>query len=508
MNTKFLDSYSVPCDAEQGFAGSGIMTCTGQDEWTLVGCKLGCPASAVPASAPAGYGALPSVAAITEANHKYPMTCLTGYKVTEPALACGDGDKVFTISGCDVIQCDANTGTAGTAGACTCAAGYEGTVTYVDGAAVGCSACASGSWSTAGGSCAPIACTEGYTGAAGACTCASGFYGSVLFVEGVPTGCVGKACEGTAYTGSAGLCTCAGGHEGTVVFPSSSSGALSGCSACPSATSSWAEPGNGNTCATIACTSTGYTGSSSACTCATGYSGTVTYTQGQLGGCVAVECSGAGVTGTAGACTCDAGYEGSVTYSGATASGCTQCASGKWSAAGDASCSAIACDATGYSGIAGACTCNTAAYYSGSVTYTDGALGGCVLTECGDTNSLANFAQWIQQGVGAAAGVDLSAFDVDWGIVAQMYVADVYVIASGASSVTSTRSVTCKSGFSGNPPPIKCQSSGKWDLVFDNLQSLSICVEDSQANMEYDGAATNAVSVGVIAATVATLFLA
>ena len=59
--------------------------------------------------------------------------------------------------------------------------------------------------------------------------------------------------------------------------------APTGCTACT--TGYWSIEGNGNTCYAISCSSTGYTGTSGSCTCASGYYGSVSYVSGSLNGC-------------------------------------------------------------------------------------------------------------------------------------------------------------------------------------------------------------------------------
>ena len=73
----------------------------------------------------------------------------------------------------------------------------------------------------------------------------------------------------------------------------------------------------------------------------------------------ASDCGATGYTGTAGECTCVAGYEGTVVYDSTQLllSGCTACAAGEWSA-DDSFCVPSDCFATGYTGVAGSCTCD------------------------------------------------------------------------------------------------------------------------------------------------------
>ena len=92
------------------------------------------------------------------------------------------------------------------------------------------------------------------------------------------------------------------------------------CTNCQSGT--WSTTTNATSCTAISCTAAGYTGTSGACKCASGYSGTVTYTGGVLGGCAAIPCTTLGYTGTAGSCTCASGYSGTVTYTGGVLGGC------------------------------------------------------------------------------------------------------------------------------------------------------------------------------------------
>ncbi len=76
-------------------------------------------------------------------------------------------------------------------------------------------------------SCSKIPCTSsGYTGNAGACSCASGFTGTVSYSGGAPRGCVAVGCSSTGYAGNAGACNCASGYSGSVIY---TKGVLGGC---------------------------------------------------------------------------------------------------------------------------------------------------------------------------------------------------------------------------------------------------------------------------------------
>jgi hypothetical protein len=492
MNTKYLDSYVVECDHAAGYPGMGLMVCTGQDEWTLTECEPGCPVAAKP-DQPAGYGSWPSAFDdLTHAGTKFTLTCQAGFSASDPALTCGT-DQTFTVSGCTAIQCDINSGSTGTAASCTCAAGFEGTVVYAGGETSGCTPCTSGEWAQVGNgnSCAKILCNAvGYSGSAGACTCANGYSGRVQYVEGVLAGCTAIPCDGDAFTGTAGACMCAAGYEGTVVYGS----ALGGCSPCGS--TSWSVAGNGNSCAGVPCTEDGYTGQPSQCTCAAGFTGTsVTYTDGVLGGCTAITCDPEGYTGTAGQCTCDEGFEGTVTYSGGAATGCSPCPSGEISPV-DGTCEAIVCSSTpGYTGTAGACECDAAAHYYGSVTYTPH-LSGCVQRLCQDPTDLTSYADWIQTGVD------------DFALLLQVtVVTDAYLIAPGDSLPGSTRDVDCNSCCSGNPLNIFCDTDGKWDVSNNNLaQKVDVstlpepvlyytCVN---TNLDFSSASVHGASLGLL----------
>ena len=171
-----------------------------------------------------------------------------------------------------------------------CGAGYTGVVAYSSiGQPTGCNQCGSNYWSVAGNgnTCVPITCTisSSYTGNPGSCMCAAGFYGSVRYVNGNVTGCVpcpsnawsiagnGLMCTGipcsssVGYTGIAGYCGCSAGYTGKVTY---SSGSLFGCSPCPS--NKWSDPGLNKLCSDIPCSkSPGYEGEGGNCTCSAGY---------------------------------------------------------------------------------------------------------------------------------------------------------------------------------------------------------------------------------------------
>ena len=277
----------------------------------------------------------------------------SGYKCA-PVTSSLSQPTSYTKDICTKISCSV-TGYAGSDGACTCAAGYYGTVTYIDNVLGGCTACPAGSYKTTasnGGVCTNVAScttTTGFDGSPGACACASGYSGSVAVgaTSATLSGCyiIGSAaCVGTGYTYQSSACVCAAGYYGSPTYVSS---VLAGCSSCPGG-SYKSFTGNAGSCTSVtSCTATsGYAGSPGACTCAAGYSGIVGLgaTTSILTGCTACAggsyntAAGNGVTctnvascttstgyaGSVGACTCAAGYSGTVA-SGATTSTLTGC---------------------------------------------------------------------------------------------------------------------------------------------------------------------------------------
>jgi hypothetical protein len=192
----------------------------------------------------------------------------------------------------------------GEAGECECNDGAAGTVRYDDGKPAGCQKCPEGKYATAGTGtmCQAIPCAGDYAGMAGACTCAAGFVGTVVYQDGAAGGCVacpsGKwsvagnglkclppPCTG-AYVGPSGSCVCAAGFFGVA---SISQGTLSGCEPCASGT--WSQAGV-PTCSPVSCIGhTGIQGSAGACECAPGYVGAVVYTGSELSGCNPQPCA-------------------------------------------------------------------------------------------------------------------------------------------------------------------------------------------------------------------------
>ena len=83
---------------------------------------------------------------------------------------------------------------------CACSLSYGGTAycNIATGGRSGCNYCGFGKWAPGGNgnSCTPISCSStGYSGTAGSCTCAAGYYGTVTYsVYGVLGGCT--ACPG------------------------------------------------------------------------------------------------------------------------------------------------------------------------------------------------------------------------------------------------------------------------------------------------------------------------
>ena len=187
---------------------------------------------------------------------------------------------------CVASSCN-KTGYTGTS-ICVCAAGYFGTASGTGSTATGCNQCAANQWSISGNgnTCYNVACSSlGYTGTSGSCTCVAGYYGTVSYSSGSTTGCLkcqdnqwstaGPSnscylipCNTVGYVGNAGLCTCAAGYYGSVIYTGEST---TGCSQC--AFNKWSSAGNSQTCSLISCPSTGYTGSDGACTCSAGYTG-------------------------------------------------------------------------------------------------------------------------------------------------------------------------------------------------------------------------------------------
>eukprot|EP00808_Paulinella_micropora_P027788 g63663.t1 len=350
-----------------------------------------------------------------------PMPCGDHGWCTGPNVCTCDAG--WTGSQCTTAIPCTYTGYAGTAGACTCASGYYGTVSYSGGFPVGCTACQtcpSNTYANGGCSgsqnriCTAIPCTyTGYTGTAGACTCASGYYGTVSYSGGFPVGCTGISClSPVGYNGTAGACTCASGYYGTASYSGNFPVGCQACQTCPSNT--YANGGcsgsQNRICAgrdhdidlgstksnnepAIPCDywilPFGYAGTAGACTCASGYYGTVYYSRGFPFGCRGISClSPVGYNGTAGACTCASGYYGTASYSGNFPVGCQACdnqtcPSNTYAAGCSGSqnriCKAIPCDSwqlpPGYAGTAGACTC--ASGYHGTVSYSGGVPFGC-----------------------------------------------------------------------------------------------------------------------------------
>jgi hypothetical protein len=127
----------------------------------------------------------------------------------------------------------------------------------------------------------------------------------------LPEKCSANCAEFIGYSGTPGSCNCVAGYGGT---PVDNNGTLTGCTQCTGNT--WAQAGNSTVCEPVSCSAVGYTGTSGACTCALGYYGTVTYTNGVLGGCTAVSCGVTGYQGNPGSCECIGGWTGTPTYTG------------------------------------------------------------------------------------------------------------------------------------------------------------------------------------------------
>ena len=157
--------------------------------------------------------------------------------------------------------------------------------------------CPSGYISSTVGSTVCTPCQPGYfTPTAGNSSCTSVSAGSMSSQWGSSSGSI---CQIGTYQNQIGQASCINCPSGyycpttamTATGPSCSSGYY-----CPAGTgvqtvcqSGYYSPLGSGSCNPITCTSLGYTGTSGACTCSTGYSGTVTYTSGVLGGCSVVS---------------------------------------------------------------------------------------------------------------------------------------------------------------------------------------------------------------------------
>ena len=97
-----------------------------------------------------------------------------------------------------------------------CKEGYSGTAVFENGAWIGCTACDSGKWASAGNgqTCVAISCSSktGYLGTDGSCTCNTGYSGTVTYTNGALGGCYQNICEGVGYKIANGECICAEGY--------------------------------------------------------------------------------------------------------------------------------------------------------------------------------------------------------------------------------------------------------------------------------------------------------
>ncbi len=304
----------------------------------------------------------------------------------------------------------------------TCATGYSGTATSIT--------CSDGTWSTSSGcmivSCSAYPTQSGYTIAAGSAT-----YGTTRTV----------ICN-SGYTGTASSIICQSDASW-----SSSSGCTLISNFCPS---SPAQTGY------AIASGTQSLGSTRTASCATGYSGTA----------LSIACqsdaswsSSSGCTLISNFCPSSPVQTGYAIEPGTQSLGSTRTAS---------------C-ATGYSGTALSITCQS----SGAWT----SLSGCIIRDCGtpvastgyvlgsgSTTFGSLFTMTCATGYsGTASSISCASTGV-WSspsgciIVAcpSIPTQSNYVIASGASTYGSIRSVSCATGYSGTASSITCQSSGVW----------------------------------------------
>eukprot|EP00047_Mylnosiga_fluctuans_P023624 m.142571 g.142571 ORF g.142571 m.142571 type:complete len:899 (+) comp9650_c1_seq5:761-3457(+) len=375
---------------------------------------VACPANSTGASVPSGCACLPGYAGEVFYSATPPyytgscqaVPCPAGTSGTAPSCACAPGylGTVVAVAGgysstCTVAACPTNA--EGTAPSCACKPGFSGAIVAVAGgysgacSAVPCPASSAGDGVAAGctcnsgytgaifasttspyytGECSPVPCPAQTTGSPLNCTCSAGFVGTVTPVKGgYLSSCTAVPCPANSV-GTAPQCACARGYSGTITpatggytgactavsCPASSSGTsvATGCTCNQGfagriiATST--SPFYSGSCTLVACPA-GTVGTAPSCSCAPGYTGSVTASVGgYLSTCTVVPCP-AGSDGSAPLCACKPGYSGAVT---AIAGGYTS------------TCQAVPCpdNSAGTSAPSG-CACNDG--YFGAIVSSD-----------------------------------------------------------------------------------------------------------------------------------------
>jgi len=487
----------------------------------------------------------------TSYNSVYTMTCATGYSGTAASIVCQPGGSWSTQSGCSAITnyCSttptfigyvvaSGTQAIGATRTVTCATGYTGTPPAIACQSGGAWSSASGctirdcgvptasngyaiaTGSTTYGSTRTVTCSSGYGGVAPALTCQSdGTWSS-------QSGCALNSCgtpgqtgysygTGSSNNGDVRTVSCASGYTGTPTPSSTTCSTItwssnSGCTirSCgtPVASTGYAL-GSGSTTFgsvyTMLC-ATGYTGSAASLTCQSDGTWTV------QSGCGIVNCGtpaattgyavGTGTTSYLGtySMTCATGYSG-------TATSVTCQASGVWTTS--TGCSATSCGtptaSTGYVLGSGGTTynsvftlaCSTSSgYFGNAVALTCSAGGtwsaqsGCALGACSSTPTQPNYV--IASGAtspsatrtvtcatgytGTATALTCQANSLTWTSSSGCSLTTAlcpsspsqtnYVISSGSQSLGSMRTVSCASGYSGTATNVYCQSNGAWSL--------------------------------------------
>jgi len=299
------------CNVGYSLTGSSTTNCRSNGQWTdpFATCT---PLPCVPLSV-ANALVSPSINGVTLDFRT--IACNSGYiMVGQSTSTCQTSGLWTQVPSCTLVACPTN---AAGAPACTCNSGYAGSLTF--------------SGATWAGTCSLVSCPANSAGAP-SCACSSGYSGTLTF-------------SGGAYSGSCSLAAC----------PSFAAGAPScACSRGYSGTLSWAGGAYSGSCSLASCPANA--AGAPACACSSGYSGSLSWTGSVwTGTCSLVACPG----GAAGApsCACSSGYSGSLSWTGSAYSG---------------SCSLVACPANA----AGAPSCACSSGFTGTVSWTGSAWSG------------------------------------------------------------------------------------------------------------------------------------
>ncbi len=209
--TATIPGFDVTVACAIGFSGSAptATACTSTGPYSVAGC------TAILCTRPLTAGYAFAETTLTIPGFAVTVACSTGYSGGAPTATACTSAGPYLVAGCTAIPCT-STGYTGTAGSCSCAVGYSGTVAYVGNTVSGCA----GETTHMIFRCI-LSHSKGLLHVSVPCSCILRITSFAVTVMN----CVAIPCSGTGITGSAGSCICAVGYTGAVAY---ADGATSG----------------------------------------------------------------------------------------------------------------------------------------------------------------------------------------------------------------------------------------------------------------------------------------